>query len=62
MWHGHEDRHVPIQYAKQLAHTLSNVTIKTQPQHGHLLIYYLWADIIADAVTAFQQDEQTESA
>ncbi|SON53108.1 alpha/beta fold hydrolase [Vibrio tapetis] len=62
MWHGHEDRHVPIQYAQQLAHVLSNVTIKNQPQHGHFLIYYLWGDILAESAAAFEQDEQIESA
>jgi|GEM_PF-939668 len=60
VWHGHEDRHVPIQFAKQLAHALPKVTMKDKPFHGHFLIYYLWGDIVEDAVRCEEEVVKSE--
>lgn len=46
IWHGTLDQHVPIDLVRQLHNTLGNTTLTEIKEHGHLVIYYCWRDIL----------------
>lgn len=46
IWHGTLDQHVPIGLVQQLHQSLPNASLTEIKEHGHLLIYYCWRDIL----------------
>lgn len=46
IWHGTADQHVPINLVRQLHHSLGNASLHEITDHGHLMIYYFWRDIL----------------
>ena len=48
MWHGEDDRHVPLQMARQIQQQLPDARFKIIPGAGHFLIFRYWTQIITD--------------
>jgi pimeloyl-ACP methyl ester carboxylesterase/DNA-binding CsgD family transcriptional regulator len=48
LWHGEDDRHVPLQMARDIQQQIPRAQMKVIPGAGHFLIFRYWTDIIAD--------------
>jgi len=46
IWHGTLDQHVPIEAVRQLHQALGNASLTEIKEHGHLVIYYCWREIL----------------
>ncbi|WP_026957385.1 alpha/beta fold hydrolase [Aliagarivorans taiwanensis] len=47
LWHGEQDQHVPIRFARLLAQALPELEFRSYAEHGHLLIYHCWNELLA---------------
>lgn len=54
IWHGEEDRHVPLGMARELQKKLPDAELKVIPGAGHFLIFKYWTDIITDLSSRLQ--------
>lgn len=50
IWHGDQDKHVPVEYAKKFYADFPSARFHLIPDYGHFLIYYFWENILATAI------------
>jgi pimeloyl-ACP methyl ester carboxylesterase/DNA-binding CsgD family transcriptional regulator len=46
IWHGDEDRHVPIHFSEKFSRDFKHGDFNLSQGHGHFMVYHLWKDIL----------------